>query len=413
MKGKRLFQSLRLENFLSYGSNGVGIELLPLNVLIGLNGTGKSNLIEALALLRAAPLDLAAPTRSGGGVAEWIWKGEGSDGIAKIETLLESPQREHRALDSTGHLMPIRYRLHFRESGYRFEVVDEALENAEPVTKSEKDVFFFYRIVNDVPYLSYKGEDQPRRLPREDVSPEKSILSQRKDPDKLPELTFVGDIFSEITIYRDFGQGRHAKPPLQRQADLPADFLLPDASNLGLVLNQLPYKSQQSIINKMGAFLPTIDDIDIKIINGNVQLFVHEKGFDQLTPATRLSDGTVHYLCLLAILCHPSPPSLICIEEPEIGLHPNAALEMGELLIEASERTQLIVTTHSDTLISSLTDAPESVVVCERDEDGTNLRRLRAEQIRPWLDKYMLGDLWRGGHFGGDMWLAGFPGEAQ
>lgn len=76
MQGMRMLRSLRLTNLLSYGSNGASIDLEPLNVLIGPNASGKSNLIEAISLLAATPKDLLTPIREGGGVAEWIWKGK-------------------------------------------------------------------------------------------------------------------------------------------------------------------------------------------------------------------------------------------------------------------------------------------------------------------------------------------------
>jgi predicted ATPase len=121
-------------------------------------------------------------------------------------------------------------------------------------------------------------------------------------------------------------------------------------------------------------------------------------------PATRLSDGTLRYLCLLSILCHPKPPTLVCLEEPELGLHPDVLPTLAELLKEASERSQIIVTTHSDVLVDALTDQPETVLVAERSATGTTLTRLDAEKLRPWLEKYRLGQLWTRGEIGGTRW---------
>ena len=100
------------------------------------------------------------------------------------------------------------------------------------------------------------------------------------------------------------------------------------------------------------------------------------------------------------MLLSPSPPPLVCIEEPELGLHPDAVALFAELLVEASARMQLIVTTHSDALISELTGQPEAVLTCERPGEGTVLRRLDPERLRSWLDDYRLGDLWRMGELG-------------
>jgi predicted ATPase len=94
----------------------------------------------------------------------------------------------------------------------------------------------------------------------------------------------------------------------------------------------------------------------------------------------------------------------MCIEEPELGLHPDILPTIAELLKEASERTQLIVTTHSDALVSALSDSPESILVCERDSAGTHLQRLEREALKEWLEKYSIGELWRMGEIGGNRW---------
>ena len=121
-------------------------------------------------------------------------------------------------------------------------------------------------------------------------------------------------------------------------------------------------------------------------------------------PATRLSDGTLRYLCLLAILCHPDPPPLVCLEEPELGLHPDVLPNLAKLMLSASERCQLIVTTHSDILVDALTETPESVIVCEKQDGRTRMQRLDSKELTQWLDKYRLGQLWLKGEIGGMRW---------
>jgi predicted ATPase len=163
----------------------------------------------------------------------------------------------------------------------------------------------------------------------------------------------------------------------------------------------MPYRQ---VIEKLKEFYSAAEEIIIGIQGGRVQLWIREKGLSQPVPAIRLSDGTLHYLYLLALLCHPTLPPLLCIEEPEIGLHPDILPVIANLLIEASQRTQLIVTTHSDTLVSALSDVPESVLVCERNDGGTRLHRLDAKRLKEWLKKYSLGELWRMGEIGGNRW---------
>lgn len=112
--------------------------------------------------------------------------------------------------------------------------------------------------------------------------------------------------------------------------------------------------------------------------------------------------GTLRYLCLLAILCHPSPRPLVCIEEPELGLHPDVLPKISEPLPEASAHGQLIVTTHSEALVDALTHHPECLVVWGKHSGRTEMRRLEADELTDWLERYSLGDLWRRGEIGGN-----------
>lgn len=125
-----------------------------------------------------------------------------------------------------------------------------------------------------------------------------------------------------------------------------------------------------------------IVDLQCPVTGGTVSLFLEERG-NRSIPASRLSDGTLRYLSLLAVLLHPEPPPLTCIEEPELGLHPDLLPTLADLMIAASERSQLVVTTHSDVLVDALTDRPESVIVCEKQDGLTEMRRLDRAQPAP------------------------------
>jgi predicted ATPase len=173
---------------------------------------------------------------------------------------------------------------------------------------------------------------------------------------------------------------------------------------LGLVLNNLrKYPSvKQEIVERLRSIYERAIDYETTIQGGTVQIFLQERGLKHPVPATRLSDGTLRYLCLLAVLLNPEPPPLICIEEPELGLHPDVIHTVAEMLVGASQRTQLVVTTHSEILITALSAHSEAVIVCEREEQGTTLRRLDPKQITKWLDRYRLGELWRMGEIGGN-----------
>ena len=115
MPKTRLLRSIQLRHFLSFGEETEPLELLPLNVLIGPNSSGKTNLIEAISLLHATPTNLTAPIRDGGGVTEWLWKGGERAGTAEITVTVEHPSGP----------VPLRHFLAFTVSGQRLELVDE------------------------------------------------------------------------------------------------------------------------------------------------------------------------------------------------------------------------------------------------------------------------------------------------
>ena len=400
MEGKRFIESIRLDNILSYGPSDAPFHLEPLNVLIGPNASGKSNLIEALSLLAAAPGDLQEPIRAGGGVREWLWKGTDQSPVATIEATLSYTE------------MPLRYVLSFNEFIGRFVLVDELVEGESPATVvgTPPHPYYRYRSQEGRPVISILTQTEDNRRERQlqwdDVQPDQSILSQRKDPNFYPELWYMGVVFSRLGFYREWNLGRHALARLPQRPDLYQGTLLEDASNLSLVLSDLlnrpPVKEQ--ILERMRDFYHTFHDVTATVSGGAVQIFFHEKGLRHSVPATRLSDGSLRYLCLLAVLCHPNPPPVICIEEPEIGLHPDIIPKVAELLIEASSRSQIFVTTHSDILVDALTDTPEAVIVCEKPDGATQLRRLDPEGLSHWLEKYGLGDLWMRGQIGGNRW---------
>ncbi len=391
-----LLKTLQLKNFLSFGDTGAPTELRSLNVIIGPNGSGKSNFIEAIDLIRSAPStseksNLLATIRDGGGVRDWMWKAGERTPRAIIDAVFDNPNGP----------TDLRYLLSFSEVGQRFEILDERIENDKPDVGHDKP-YFYYRLESGLGVLNVKG--QQRRLQHEEIDATASILAQRKDPDQYPELTYLGNAFAKIRLYREWSFGRYTIPRLPQKADLPNEHLESDASNLGLVLNRLRREPsvKKRLLESLRRLYEGIDDFDIQIEGGTVQVFFHEGRYT--VPATRLSDGTLRYLCLLAILCHPSPGPLVCIEEPELGLHPDILPTIADLLNEASERTQLIVTTHSDVLVDALTDQPEAVLIASRDESGTRLERLDARKLKPWLEKYRLGQLWTRGDIGGTRW---------
>src|SRR5687768_13331951 len=128
-----LLKKLKVAGLLSFGPDGIDLPLTSLNVFIGANGSGKSNFLEVLALLKAAPRSLPEPVKEMGGVREWLWKGEGATGEATIEALVDNPKGK----------MDLRHGLIIREHGGRFEVVDERIENETPYPNKPQPLFHY------------------------------------------------------------------------------------------------------------------------------------------------------------------------------------------------------------------------------------------------------------------------------
>ena len=390
---KPFIQSIQLKNFLSFGSQSEAIPLLPINIIIGANGSGKSNFLEAFELLRRTPGEqLVDAFRHGGGVAEWLWKGSGEKNVkASIEAVV-SPKTNARGRN------PLRYGFSFIASNHRFEIVGEKIEdhaNNKPCA--------YYKFGNGCPVLNArKGGEM--KLRRDDINPERSILAQRRDPDRYPELDYLARSFGDIKLFREWTFGQHTVLRRPQRPDLPSHFLLPDASNLAHVLNafQRTPTAKQRLLDALKDFYGQAEGYEAILEGGSFQLYLNEGAY--LTPSSRLSDGTLRYLALLAILCHPKPPPVVCIEEPELGLHPDVLPDLAELLKEASKHTQLIVTTHSDILVGAFSDQPEAVLVTEKSDTGTTLTRLCADELKLWLEHYSLGQLWNKGEIGGKRW---------
>lgn len=385
---------IKLQNLLSFGPDPQELELKPLNVLIGPNGSGKSNLIEAISLLQAAPRELSTPIREGGGVSDWIWRGPHKPAsTAQLEAVIVSNSSE----------LPLRYSLSFAELGQSMRVIGEKLEDNKSDHGADEP-WAYFSVNSNFADVQRRIGDGGISVTKLNVKPGQSLFSHLKDPSNHPEITDVGDQFGRICFYREWTFGRQTQAHLPQKTDLPNNLLSEDLGNLGLVLNRMTrdLSVKKKIVESLREIYDGVDDFFVNIEYGTVQVYLREGGITM--PATRLSDGTIRYLCILVILCNPDPPPLICIEEPELGLHPDILPRIAELLREASERCQLIVTTHSDVLVDALTNTPDSIVVCEKHNGRTSLKRLDKDKLATWLEKYRLGELWTSGEIGGNRW---------
>ena len=386
---------INLRNILSYGPSAQALDLRPLNVRIGPNASGKSNLIEVLGLLKHHRTDFWRVLLESGGPEEWLWQaGVGSregSGIAEIEL----------ATNLTKADPSLCYRLSFGSRGIETEELEaQSSEATLPMTR-----LLTRSSTNASLFLPDSGVlGGPRKERAIGVGIQELVASHFRDPLGFPELAKLSDALGDISLHRDwaFGHGNAVRRP--QKPDHSSSFLDEAVENLGLVLNRLAedMDAKRRLLDALSRLYEGVTDYRVRIEYGQVRVFLVE-GHRQV-PATRLSDGALRYLCLLAILCHPDPPWLVCVEEPELGLHPDILPGIADLLCEASERCQLIVTTHSEVLVDALTDTPESVVVCERFDGQTTLKRLQKDELGRWLERYRLGELWSTGQIGGNRW---------
>jgi predicted ATPase len=373
-----------------------------LNVLVGINGSGKSNLLEAFSLLRAAPrtppFDMESVIMEGGGLQNWRWrKGD----------MVVTPSLLPVVVDGEKFLQ---HEIRLLNASNVFDILSESISEVQFDEFSGHrgnrilETLFVKNAVHQF-ILAKNHEDASVKrveLSAAEFNSRKSILANRKDVSSYPEVTRLGEFYEQgIYIYRDWSFGRNSVVRKNQSSDLRRNWLQPDFSNLFLVLSALSqnFKVKQELIEALKGLNPDINDFGVTIDGSYLHVYVVEGETD--IPAVRLSDGTLRYLCLLAILLHPNPPSVVCIEEPELGLHPDIIPQLAEHLKSASERCQLIVTTHSDLLIDAMSDRPECVLICERDDKGTHVKPLNAEELAPWLEEYRLGQYWLRGGIGG------------
>jgi predicted ATPase len=363
-----LLRKIELENILSFKK--AELDLCPLNVLIGANGSGKSNLIRVLGLVKALPKDMSAEIANGGGPRGWINQRTKGTASIKVHCSEMAPVSE--------------YHLAFRESGQAYEI---AREDADT---------FLHREFDKVRMLSTETPGA--------FSLHMSVLSELRYPGPITELA---KIFESIRLYREFKAGPGTQARTGIAASVPGGYLFEDGGNLALFLGKANRQRSglKEVSKHLHRFFEPFEEVRVHTEGGVTQLYVLEEGVSEAFAAISLSDGTLRLLCLLAILLDPTPPPLVCIEEPEAGLHPDAIRMIADLLVEASTRTQLIITTHSPELVDALSSQPESVVVCERDFDGfTQFRRLKSADLDEWLERYTLGQLWQKGEIGGNRW---------
>ena len=388
-----LFQRIKAQNLLSFGPEGIDLELGPLNVLIGPNGSGKSNLVELFGLLQAAPRDISSPIQSGGGIHHWIWKGNPS-ATAVVEAQVFSPFGPN----------PFVHALVFTSVDQTFRLINEQLYQ-----EVEDHVEFIFQHSEEGRAAIRASGIEGKPYQFFDVSRTNSMLSQLRGPGIFTEFEYLSHAYTALRLYRDWTFGTNAVFRQPQRADIPRAPLNEDFSNLGMFLNRMEQYPQAygALKEKLQDLYEGLEHLTLNFDGSTVQVYFHEG--KTAIPAVRLSDGSLRYLCLLAILLDPEPPPFIVLEEPELGMHPDLIPKIADLLVDASTRTQLVVTTHSDILVSAFTQNPERLIVCEKHEGQTEMHRLDSAELEDWLKDYrsdetQLGEMWIDGEIGGTRW---------
>jgi predicted ATPase len=345
------------------------LRLRPINVLIGPNGSGKSNFIGVFAFLRAI-----RESR----LQEYVAKAGGADRV------LHFGSKTTRAIE---------IHVSFKEGVNQYSLKLES-NDADELVPTDETVYFWdkERYPNGRPF----SLDLDRR------GKEAGIGS----PDVTRIAAWVRKHMGSWRVYHFHDTS--ASSPMKKTADLHDNrFLRPDASNLPSFLYYLQekradsYKLIRSAIKRVTPFFGDFRLAPTRINPETIRLEWKHTDSDKYFDASSLSDGTLRFMALATLFLQPEDcrPSVILVDEPELGLHPYAITILASLIKMASEKTQVIVSTQSPMLLDHFT--PEDVLVADRVGVGTHFTRLDTGKLSSWLEDYSLGQLWEKNEFGG------------
>jgi predicted ATPase len=337
------------------------LHLEPLNLLIGANGSGKSNFIAAFGLLnKIVEIQLQVQVARAGGA----------------DSLL------HYGSKNTRELI---FRLQVGATGYEAKLAP-----------NEHDRLFFTE-----ERLWTEKDGKPHEISRGTGHRETELPAGLFDPHAVDSSL---DILHGWHVYHFHDTSSEAA--IKKTGDLhDNDYLRSDAANLAAFLYYLRERHEthyRQIVATIQLAAPFFGDFALRpdpLNEEKIRLEWSERGSDAYFGANALSDGSLRFICLATLLLQPKPPSTVLIDEPELGLHPYAITLLASLLKTAATRTQVIVSTQSVTLVNQFT--PEDIIVVERENRESVFRRLSSTEMESWLEDYGLGDLWEKNVLGG------------
>jgi predicted ATPase len=387
-----------------------------LNVLIGPNASGKSNLMRAIEFISAAASGgLGKLVQGAGGMGAICWDNQKNAALTlRLKTSPIDPGRsvERESLTYDLELLRLGESSNFRVNAevlakqYAFEQ-GEAPSPYKFVERRRTTAHIYDESMKEDGSNSRKGLVP---VPEDAVQEEETVLSVAGNPivgsflQNRVITAYQRDLVS-WSVYHAFGSHPEAvirKPLVVR----PEKRVAPDGENLVSVLQTL-YAStrdfRQRIDDAMRAAFPDSYEqlLFQPVADQRVQLAVQFSGLSHPTPAANLSDGTLRFLFLLTVLGSPEAASVICVDEPEIGLHPSMLSVVSEFAVEASRRSQIIISTHSESLLNAFSDARPNTTVVKWGDGETKLTTLPEGQLTEWLKAYSLGALFTSGELEG------------
>jgi len=379
-----------------------------LNVVIGPNGTGKSNLLRFLELVSvAAQGKLGRYVQSLGGMEPIAWDGQAQEITFTVKT---SPVEEGSLFDmalrrAQGAGAPEHYQLSLARlgSGSTYLIQYELLANYFRVLTGEKPNPFKFLERTERSAVVFNQSEHTFVASPESVSPEETLLSLAAGPFTNNRLIppFQKQLAS-ITVYHDLHVNRDAdiRKPVVARAEKTVDS---DGQNLGSVLHTLYTGDRDFKTNIHTAMRAAFGDDFEELVfapdpaDQRIQLRIRWKSLRRDSSAADLSDGTLRFLLLLAILASPAPAPIIAIDEPETGLHPSMLPIIAEYAIDASKRSQVIITTHSPQFLDAFGDTVPTTTVAKWNDGETTLEVLSGADLDYWLKEYTLGALFKSG----------------
>ncbi len=394
-----MITEIRLKNFYSFKDCAIPLNG-DVNVLVGINGSGKSNLLKAITLLKEGVAGVGLRKHvidTLGGFDNIYFKGDNSEKDNRIELTFEF---DKQILSKYGEA--------FQENiSYIITLIRIAGIN---------NYYVYERVLfdNKIELLNFEngqgtfqvktGNGHSRQIVPSRVAESTELaLSKIFDIDRFSELTVLRKAISEIVIYPYFDTtpGSTIRKPMLPTSE---KRLLPDGSNLPQTLNTIKIshkKSFQKIIEKLSEVNPQFKGIDFNFIGGNIELMLEESKFNSSVHVSNISDGTLRYLCLLSVLYNPDRGTFICIDEPETGLHPDMISNISRAIFDASNTSSLIIPTHSDKLLNHF--EIEHVRVFERDDENASIvSTYTKKEFEGWYEDFSLGNMWRAGDIGGN-----------